>query len=359
MAIIFVDSTATGADDGTSWTDAYPSLNTALLAANHAPGDQYLVSGTFLEVVNLAEIAAVTTPTIVQGDDKSGGAGVGNPATFTIDAESTRANCMLSGLGSVSFYYVFKDMRTTGGTGHGISLGSGDNVTFKKCRSDNNVSLGLVADNNVKFEECQFDNNDGGGMLSDDNVVVAGCVAFGNGVHQLWTNAGLFVGCLVYEVGAGYYGIYCDSVGLIMIVNCTIDGENNATNRGINAPHASSRLEVVVNNIVYDCATGIYTSRDLGESAISRSNLLNSNTADYNNFDTFTGEQTGAPSFTSEAGDDYTLQSGSPAKAAGYDAGEIINDVSYMDIGAHQRQEAGAAGAGIIKQAGDGGGMVA
>ena len=41
MATIYVDDTASGAADGTSWTDAYTTMNAALLAASN--GDLILI----------------------------------------------------------------------------------------------------------------------------------------------------------------------------------------------------------------------------------------------------------------------------------------------------------------------------
>ena len=77
---------------------------------------------------------------------------------------------------------------------------------------------------------------------------------------------------------------------------------------------------------------------------ISRNNLVNSNTSDYVNTSTFTGEQTGAPQFTGEGSQVYTLASGSPAKGAGFDESQLEGDSSGMDIGARQRIEPGGGG---------------
>ncbi|GEM_PF-5314837 len=47
-AIIYVDASATGANSGANWTDAYWDLQTALNPANHSPGDEiWIAQGTY------------------------------------------------------------------------------------------------------------------------------------------------------------------------------------------------------------------------------------------------------------------------------------------------------------------------
>ncbi|KKN09305.1 hypothetical protein LCGC14_1047960 [marine sediment metagenome] len=348
MAIIFVDSTATGANNGTSWTDAYTSLNTAMLAANIAPGDQLLVSGTFNETVTIAEAGAATTPNLVQGDDKSGGAGVGSPAIFTIDGQSTRANGITSGLGAAHGYYVFKDMKVTGCTAIGVFLGGTDTITFKRCEFTNNVSWGIKGDDQLLCEECTFTLAAAdGGVDCDNNCVFVGCKVYNNVGHGISMNNGLVFACEFFSNSGDNVRTNSGSSGKY-ILNCIFDGDGKDSDNAINYSHASSLAQVQINNIIYDCTTGITAAQDIGELSISFNNLLNGNTTKYAGSDTHSGEQTGAPLFTNEGTNDYTLQSGSPAKAAGADAGEIANDVSYMDIGAHQRQEpAGGGGSGM------------
>ncbi len=362
MAIIFVDSTATGTDDGSSWTNAYPSLNTAISAANHAPGDQYLVSGTFLETVTIAEVAARTTPTIIQGDDKSGGAGVGNPAQFTIDAESTRANCIDESLGSVQIFYVFKNMTCQNATGVGIFIGIQiDNLTLVDCIITANGSWGVQIDNYIACQGCEFSlNTAGGGLDADLGVYVIGCLFqanTGEGVET--TSSATVVAFSVFDSNSGdsiYSGI---AVGAA-VINCTIDGDAKDTTNGIRFFSSSADLQMVINTIVYDCATGIRAGTDMGEMALSRNNLLNGNTTAYVSYATHAGEVTGAPAFESE-GTDYTPGSSSPALEAGYDGGEIVGDGStYIDIGAIQREPpAGGGSGGILIHPGTTGGASA
>ncbi len=102
----------------------------------------------------------------------------------------------------------------------------------------------------------------------------------------------------------------------------------------------------IVNTILHDCNNGIIVDGDTGERSIGRNNLFNSNTANVSGYLTpntasvgseageSQGDVTGsAPGFTDEAGNDYTLTSGSAAKAAGFDA-KFVDDFWDSFIGA-------------------------
>ena len=124
-----------------------------------------------------------------------------------------------------------------------------------------------------------------------------------------------------------------------------MDGDGKDTNTGIRIGPSFDGINAAINNIIYDCTTGMDSVAGAGERLISRNNLLNSNTADYaGGAATFTGEVTTAPQFTDETSQDYTLASGSPAKGAGFDESTIEGDTSGIDMGARQR--IGAAGGG-------------
>jgi hypothetical protein len=102
------------------------------------------------------------------------------------------------------------------------------------------------------------------------------------------------------------------------VVGCTIDGDGKDTDNGITLGGASV-LAIIVNNVIYDCTTGLNSSAgDRGERVISRNNLVNANTTAYVNMAIFTGELTSAPQFTNEVGGaDYTPAAGSPLINAG------------------------------------------
>lgn len=370
MAFVFVDSAASGANNGTSWTDAWTSLATAMLAANVAPGDVLLVSGTFNETASITEAGGQTSPVVVQGDDKSGGAGAGVAADFTIDGQSTRANCLTTTLGAnTNTYYVFKNMICTGATGWGVGLANCRAVTIKKSRFHANAGGGAQLTNSgCATEECQADGN--GNATTEFGIhlgtagVSLGDTAFNNSGHGISCN-GAVLHPLAYNNGTA--GVQLAQVVIVattggVALNVTADG--NSLNNAVGVQFSASiRTACVVNCIMYNCdgtaGIGMKWGANLGETAISRNNLVNSNLANYSSAATYSGEKTGAPQFTNVGVDDYTLASGSPAKAAGTDAGDVVNGSAFMDIGAHQREEAGGGGgAGITKLAGAGGGLV-
>lgn len=323
MAIIFAYSAAGGANNGTSWTDAYTSLNTALAAV--AAGDTVLVSGTFNETVTISVAGTVTAPVLVRGDDRSGGAGVGQPAQFTIDGQSTRANCLTTSLASnTNAMYCFRNMTCTGATSHGVSLAAIRHVTYKNCRSHTNGGNGWLCTNSGhSFETCRADGNTAIGIEGND-IVIVGCKIHGNGGNGVLPTAITAFSCLFYNnTGAD---IECNSTsGQISIFNCTVDGDGK-TAEGIRIDGGSHRGHCVVNTAVVGCSgtgsVGIAsTSNNIGEVAIMLNNLVNNNTSNYTNTETFTGEVTSAPGFTNQGSDDYTLSSGG-AVDAGADASD-------------------------------------
>ncbi len=273
---------------------------------------------------------------------------LGDEGRCVIDGASTRANGINTAL-SVA-YHVFKNIEIKGCTGNGFSVGAADFGTFKNCYCHNNGASGFVADDAWNFEGCISESNSSLGFDADNNSLLVGCYSHSNsgkGIEIAW---GCVLNCVIHNnAGTGIDLRAVTNKNTAGVVgNCTLADSDGASGNGIDISSASTSAWTVFNTIIDDQVTGLRSGQDIGERSLSFNNLLFSNsTADYANATTHTGEVTSDPLFTDGGNDDYTLGSSSPAKAAGVDAGEIINAVSYIDIGAHQRQEPAGGGGGM------------
>ena len=324
---------------------AWATVQKAMSTVRAADTDYVWVkaSANYTETVDVALAMGAGTPATFEGYTSSPGDG----GVFTIDGAAARANGLTDSITSAA-YYVFKNMRVTDHTSHGCSL-SMDACVWKNCQFDTNGADGIVADDFHMFEECDFSDNITDGADCDVSCVFVGCKAFRNGGKGIEARTGLMAFCTAFSNGGP--GLVFTGAGLAfhVFINCTIDGDSKDTTTGFGAGVSFYGLSVVVNCIAYDCVTGIDAPGGRGEMLISRNNLVNSNTANYaGGGATFTGEQTGAPAFTNEATQDYTLASGSPAKGAGFDESQVEGDSSGMDIGARQRIESGGGGGGLL-----------
>jgi hypothetical protein len=293
---------------------------------NVAAGDTVLVSGTFNETVNLDVPGSATATILVRGDDKSGGAGVGSPAQFTIDGASTRANCLTTALTTPNIFYCFRNMTCTGATADGVDLDTVRHVTFKNCRFTSNGTTsgaGVKCNNSYfQFELCEIDNNSLQG-IDGNNVILIGCKIHSNTAEGVLCTAVVAAFCVFYNHsnndvecnGTADGGIY---------INCTFDGDGKTVSC-IRMDGASHRMHTLVNNVIVGASGtggyGVECSNNLGETAISLNNLVNNNDNNYSNAETFTGEVTSAPGFTNQGSDDYSLSSGG-AVDAGVDASD-------------------------------------
>jgi len=322
MATRYVDSSAGGANDGTSWTDAWTDGDSAMnaIAGLGAGPHLILVKGglSYLTTWTIDTVGAPAGNVVFRGDDGSGTA-----TTFTIDAQSVRANGIATTLGgAIDTFYVFENMIVTGCTSHGVA-GDLDYLTFKRCKLHTNGGNGADVGNHSQFEDCDVYSNTADGINATGNVVVIGSRIYGNGSEGVIAASGVVL-CNVF------YNNTADSLKFtagteLYVWGNTFDGDSKAGVKGINFSNIFLQQALCINNTVYNFdgagSVGISAGRDIHELAVSLNNHLNSNTANYSNFATFSGEQTGAPLFVDEANRDYTPAANSPAVAAGFDAG--------------------------------------
>ncbi len=357
MATYYVDmavgddaNLGTSEGSGNAWKTIDKAMNTV------AAGDKVWVkaSADYTETATIDTVGASGSPIVFEGYTSSTGDG----GQAVIDGASTRANGIADSFGGLTdLYYAFKNFHLKSHTSDAFNLGArGRRITFVNCRAENNSGRGFYVNQVACFYKCLADSNTGNSFHCDANTILACCaVHTASGANCIQGSLALTLyNVLIYNSGTATRGV--EQVGgsyQSATFNCTIDGENAMNGIRLAIGHLSS---VVGNCIIYDCATGIeQRTDDSGDLNVCFGTLVNSNTTNYTNYscEKF-GEVTGAPAFTDEAGDDYTLASGSPAKAAGFDAAEVLGNTSYVDIGAHQRQEAG--GGGLLVHPGTTGG---
>ena len=329
MATYFVD-TAVGDDGndglsegaGNAWATITKAMDTV------AAGDIVNVknTGTYFETATTVTVGTIAAPIRFSGYTSTVGDG-GKP---TISGGSTRANCIATH--TLAMNYIFENFTLISATGHGLG-GDDRNITCRNMTFSLNGDAGSNTGINCLYESCIFASNSVEGVEGDDSCVYAGCQFNSNGSHGLVGDAcGVFFCQFRSNASTNFVALGSDQ-DVTAIVNCTFDGDEKDSGWGIFILTSSSLLTpfVCINNIIYDCTTGVDVNRDYGRAKISLNNLVNNNTDNYDNFETLSGEVTGAPQFTDEAGGDYSLAAGSPAEDAGFDL-----DSTGMDMGTFQ-----------------------
>lgn len=341
MATYYLDYT--NGDDANAGTsegvgNAWKTLSKALTTM--VAGDHCYVknSGTYQGNASNVNQGSFGLPIVLEGYSSTPGDG----GKATADGESTRQDGLNFATGGP--FWVIRNMRFTGFTRDGIQGSGQDAMKFENVQCDNNGRYGILSDDGCIASRCLvYGNTDG--LLLDNDGIITDCVGYGNAGQQLRAfGGGAIIGCRASGASASTEMIKVGSLTVGTIVrNCTMDGEGQTGVVGLATAGSALRDCVQVTNCTFhDCDTGINFDAD----ASARSEVafchFNSCNTDITNGSKGLGCITGAPLFTDEAGDDYTLQSGSPLKGAGLDAGWVDNGASYVDIGAYQREEPGA-----------------
>ncbi len=331
MTIYFLDdavgndgNAGTSEGAGNAWLTVDKALSTVVA------GDKVWVkdSGIYSEDAALDTPGTNISPIIMEGYATTTGDG----GKATIAAVSV--SCILIGAitASGNHHYGWRNFifDGAGGSGTAYSTGAADSLTFINSEFINAGNVGLAADNQILCYKCIFDNNAAVGALTDVAIFIASRFSNnGASLTQAQIEKGLFIFCEAYGGINGQAAMRFDaSTWPVGTINCTLDGENTTTSiavlfDGNNMPGPA----ICINNIIYDFATGVRVDTAFGEMQVIGHNLLNSNSvADYAGGaqNTIGGDVTGAPVFTDEPGDDYSLNRGSsPAVDAGTDAEDL------------------------------------
>ena len=239
---LYADSDATGANNGSSWTDAFASLQD--LYDNVSDGDVCGARGTFSGDVQVDTLeASIGTKVQVVGCNSSGDEDSTTP--FTISGGT-------NGLYITKRNYTLKHAIITGASGAGISgsyaagvagcnwnlfnvalVGNYDGIDVSalsyiiahRCDFNENTRYGLVGNGNITLLRSRITHNGSHGMELLSYLVSRGCLYHGNAGDNIRLNGGI----LEYNTidGADDDGVYYNASSAPLISRF-----NRITNNG-------------------------------------------------------------------------------------------------------------------------------
>jgi hypothetical protein len=352
LATIYVDHTATGANNGTSWANAYTSLAAALAVA--VPGDRVDVAqGDYSPGADPTATFQLISGMVIQGGYETGGLNGPNPAAYPTILDGMNNNYHVVTGSGVNYRAVLNGFTIAGGDasgngddnsgfGGGMIVNSGT-PTIIDCTFIQNTALlgGAVYDTNPGFNngltliDCSFTDNSAmfnGGAIENyyASLTIVGC---------------LFTGNTAVNSGGAVYNFS----SLAILTNCTFTLNSGSVGGAIECDFNSD--PTITNSILWnDTATGgnpganeIYTDGQ-SESSVTYSDIDDSEYA-------FTSTNIDAdPKFVSPLTGNFQLQPTSPAINAGSNAAinatGVTTDLAgnprifdgVVDMGAYEAQ---------------------
>ena len=366
---IYVNVNATGNNDGTSWTNAYLSLQDAVTnattddviwiaagtyKAGNTPSDSFIFTSDNIKVyggfngteVNLTD-RTLTNPTILSGDINGddlaiGATGIEQNPTLSGRVDNSYVIVKIVGNNILLDGFVISDghyNNSASGHGFGSAILKDDAVTamtLKNCKIIKNfnfnggaVSASFTLGGNLTIENCKFDSNAG---------------KYGSGVYVIGRNNktvtvditnSLFTNNISKDLSQqGFSGssMWIRANGAGSNVTTTITNSTFAKNTDIGTRHSTVRgtvavsrvgnstHNVVVNNsIFYDNkGTQNATTKAIVQAhSVFPNSVTVSSSIDEDNFSNITSTRTNTsnsnPLFADKANNDFTLLAGSPA----------------------------------------------
>jgi len=245
MSTYYVDPAAGGANNGTSWADAWADFQSAVDAA--AAGDTVYCRGT-------QTLSSVINDTSLNSGDTTSGhikfvgcdaGGTARAGQFTLDGNNAVTRCldMQSGVQRISFEnFTFK--RTTSASCVDVWKVQAYYWLFRQCvfelsGSSNGAQFAALQRSHV--DQCIFRNNGNAGVWCAGACThFTHCAFYGNGNWGVTATYGFntVYGCLFYENAQGGLSLGGD---VQTIVNCAFDGGS-----GDDGLQTGNRKEVLI-----------------------------------------------------------------------------------------------------------------
>ncbi|WP_299108978.1 gliding motility-associated C-terminal domain-containing protein [uncultured Tenacibaculum sp.] len=386
--ITYVNQNATGNNDGTSWANAYTSLQDAILASS--PANQiWIAQGAYKPSTN----SRTASFDIIHDNIKIYGGFSGNE-THINQRDINNNVTILSGDINGDDSGVFFTGYNRGDNSYHVAKINGNNILLDGIQindghadlntNENNRGSAIIVNpavNGFTVKNCKFKSNvstSGGAIFAyfnaTANVVIEKCVfnknlsVYGSGLYLLTdTNATLNISVsnslfnnnestdAGSTLGLSGSAMWIRSIGAssqitATIANCTFANNfdrGSATNSqkgpvALSEQNGNSQITAAINNcIFYHNRISVNPNNTTASTAVNRAHktlpvtLTVNNSIDENAFSNLTSGTTSIlssnPLFTSTT--DYTLQSGSPA----IDAGNNTFVIGTTDLAGNQR----------------------
>lgn len=390
----YVDaSLTTGANDGSSWANAFRgTIGLQIAFSNAGSGDEiYVREGTYLPSPTGSRNSSFTlesglevyggfaggeaspaerppfgtAPTILQGDLGGNDAmNLFNDNVYhVVNGASVNSTAILDG-------FVVNGGNANSGVnnqdvGGGILCFGNSNPTIRNCTFTNNRctfggGAGYINGSAPSFINCQFIDNFGNNFGGAFDIANSGAVNFdrctftGNraaragAIEVFFTSGVRITNCLIYDNTAtgsgGGGGIWTNSATNCQIRNCTIVGNTATSTTVAGIRNAGGAAPSTINCILWDNSGigGAQNSANQTNVPVTYSIVMNGGTG--------TGNSGADPQFADAANDDYSLSASSPAIDAGNNAGvaaglllDVAGNPRFADVAAVADTGAGTA----------------
>jgi hypothetical protein len=321
MTTYYVDPAAGGANDGSSWTDAWTSLQSA--ADTASAGDIVYCRGTQTLTVKID--FDTNSGRSASGFIKFIGcnaSGTVDGTRFALDGNSSATHAIENAGQS---WLWFENVEVKNCTGDGIDCGTGTsfgNWVLVNCYSHDNSSDGIatyrLSTGNMLLLRCRFESNSGSGIDGPyvGALYVVCCSIKDNGafgVQADWAEDAVLVGDVIHNNGASGIVFGSNTDGGLLMHNVIHENDDH----GID--HSMPEMLAIIGNRITDNGkdgTGYGINCDTGDRAVYGWNYLDANTDGATNgnidalpydSDSDTNETSGTEGYNDGANDDFNL----------------------------------------------------